>query len=300
VETLFLVYFLFSFLQGLFLLVWSRRLYPRPRTTRQPATGPGATQPDPTIPATTPSDPIPPALPMPQQQARLTEIFRFSSGAFIVNFLFFSGMRICLYFMPWWVQPADLGNYIQAYKIVEYLAAFIAFVYYPFMTLVAARRTEKTEAMVLFLVRLSNTVVLAAVIFFLAFGWSLFPFVFGKSFNQMYAVFIWLIPGAFAACSSSFFTAYYFGKGSLKINFISCCIQFGSLLLFFFLFIKTWGVTGAAIAFSLSSLLSLLYDCWVFKRFSAYRLGELLLVGKPDLERIMLFLRETWTPVRRP
>ncbi|HMH22960.1 MAG TPA: hypothetical protein VK563_14335 [Puia sp.] len=270
VTALFWIYFLFSFGQGLFLYAWSRLSYPG-KLGPSPGTPPDAGPPDP---------------------VGLMTLVRFSFAAFITNFIFFAASLIGLYLLLYRAHPAALGNYIQAYKIVEYITALAAFVYYPFMALVAGDDTEKMNGMVLFMVRLSNSFVLLAAVILLGTGWFLFPFVFGKSFGEVYTFFIWLIPGVFAACASSFFTAYFFGKGRIIFNLVSACILFSSALVFFFPFTWAWGLRGAALAYSLASLLSLLYDCLVCKRFFKYRPGDLLLLRKADIGLIRLFVKK--------
>ena len=262
VENLFGVYFLFSFLQGVFLFLLSIRLYPA--GSHRPA---GA------------------------QPARLADILRFSSSAFIINFIFFTGARLTLYLLPYRVPPAARGNYIQAYKIVEYMGLIVSVLYYPFIALVAGEGKEKMKDTVLFLVRISNTLVLLSGILILSTGWWLFPLIFGKSFDPMYGIFMGFLPGLFAVCSSTFFTAYFFGSGQLKVNFISACIQFGGTLLFFFLFVKDGHAIGAALAFSLAVWLSLAYECRVFAASVSFSLWDLLLLRPADRTRIRAFLR---------
>ncbi|MBS1599896.1 MAG: hypothetical protein JST75_16840 [Bacteroidetes bacterium] len=119
-------------------------------------------------------------------------------------------------------------------------------------------------------------------------GKILFPYIFGQSFNEVYFLFILLIPGLFAACSSSFFTAYYFGTAKLKYNFVSALIYFISMLILFLALIKILGVKGPAVAFSIASVFSLLYDAFVFKKIHQYNISEILFAKKSD---ILFFLK---------
>lgn len=261
VGNIFGIYFLFSLLQGVFLFMLSIRLYPAA--------------------ADSPTSPV----------ASL-DIIRFSLSAFLINFIFFTAARLCLYLLPYRVPPAARGNYIQAYKIVEYIGIVMSVLYYPFIALVAGAGKEKMKDSLLFLVRIANTLVLLACIFILATGSWLFPFIFGNSFDGMYGIFIGFLPGLFAVCASTFFTAWYFGSGQLTVNLISACIQFGATLLFFFLFVKNGNTAGAAYAFSLAVWLSLAYELLVFSRSGRYPLRDFLFIGTADLSRITRLIRQ--------
>jgi O-antigen/teichoic acid export membrane protein len=262
-ESLFFLYFIFSFFQGLFIFIYSYWLYSGKPT---PALG---------------------------KNSSLMQVLRFSFAAFSCNFLFFAGMRMNVYLLPYWTRPEDLGNYIQAFKLVEYIALLVSFLYYPFMSVIAQDADEKKiKEMVLTLVRLSNSFVLVISLLLLLTGWFLFPFVFGHSFNRMYYLLPWFIPGLFAACSSTFFTAYFFGKGRIKYNFWSAIILLLSGFLFFFVFIHAGGPAGAALAFSLSGLLSFCFDSLIFKKDQPYRIVDLLFARKEDIQKIRLFIKD--------
>jgi O-antigen/teichoic acid export membrane protein len=260
IPILFIVYFFCSFAQGFFLFLYSWWIYSRSNAR-----------------------PTPTAVP-------LRQILQFSLSVFVINFIFYVGSKLSLYLIPYRMLPADRGNYIQAFKLVEYTGLLAAFVYYPFVNLVAGGDKKKIDSIVLLLVRLSNSVVLVVGIFTAACGWWLFPFIFGRSFDRVYPIFLWFIPGLFAVCSSTFFTAYYFGRGRLKYNLISACILMASMAAFYFPLIKWWGGAGAALAFSLATLLSLFYDIGRFGKQVNYRVSDLLFVRKTDLADIgMLF-----------
>lgn len=278
IQCLFAVYFLFAFLQGLFLFVFSWRLYSvrrqDPRNSQDALNS--ATM----------------ALPAPATWVRLEEVIRFSFMAFIANFIFFTASRLSLYLMPYSMSLPDQGNYIQAYKIVEYAGLASSFIYYPFVAMVAGQDRVKMGEIVVFLVRLSNSFALLFSMFILASGWWLFPFLFGNSFDRIYSVFIRFIPGLFAVCSSTFFTAYYFGGGSTRINLISACILFASMGGLYFPLVKWGGPNGAALAFSAATLLSLLYDIILFRRSFDLRIGDVLLLRKADIRKIAFFVRQ--------
>jgi O-antigen/teichoic acid export membrane protein len=267
VEGLFFVYFFFSFLQGMVLYILAVTRYASRRESE------GA------------------------QQVGMGRILRYSFTAFVTNFIFFLGLRLNIYLLPFWVNPADQGNYIQAYKLVEYLALIASFLYYPFIALVAGPYDDRTkQRLLLFLVRMSNTAVALFSILMLVAGKTLLPLIYGHSFDRMYGIFVCLIPGLFAVCSSTFLTAWFYGAGRLKYNLISGCIQLGTAAGAFFLLVRVWDVRGAALAFSLASLASMGYDCFVFRKETPYGFRHLLLPQRSDWRMIRLFTLQLMRP----
>ena len=250
-ESLFFVYFLSTFLLGLGLLIATLGLAPAAGRV--------------------------------EKRVPVAALFRFAIGAFFVNYIFLVAGRVGIYLLPGRVSPAMLGNYIQAYKLVEWVALVPGVFYFPFITLVVGDK-EAMAAKLLSLVRISNTLAgvfgLAAV----ALGWFLFPFLFGPSFGEMYRIFIAFIPGLFPAFASGYFTAYFYGAGQVRLNFISACVQLVSGLLLFFLLTPTFGAPGCAIAYSGSAILSMGFDVWAFRRFSSFRSSDILFLRRGDIE----------------
>jgi len=295
VHGLFGAWFLGSFVQGLFLFILADRRYGILRTRPTPVvkdasgsfpTPPAANAASGSFPTFAAAD-APSARPS-GSHIPLRDILRFSITAFLINFIFFLASRLSLYLIPFRLGPTGQGNYIQAYKLVEYMGLLMSFLYYPVIVLVAGTDIEKMKQYILFLVRLSNTVVLLFSIAILSLGWWAFPAIFGPSFGRVYGIFTGFIPGLFAVCSSGFFTAWYFGSGHIKYNGISAGIQWIAMLAGFFIFPAP---RGTALAFSLASLLSLGYDLLVFRRFLRWSPGDILFVRRSDLGTIRHFLR---------
>jgi O-antigen/teichoic acid export membrane protein len=193
--------------------------------------------------------------------------------------------------IPYFYTPYEQGNYIQAYKIVEYVGVAMSFTYYPFIALVAGSG-QKMRDQLLMLVRLSNTVVFVFAAAIFATGHWLFPLLFGPSFDRMYHIFICFIPGVFAVCSSAFFTAWYFGTGQIRYNIISACILLLTMPALFFFLGGANSAEAAACGFSLANLLSLAYDIWIYQKTLPSPLSSMLLSGPGDL-RVLVRLVKT-------
>lgn len=255
-QSLFLVYFLSTFLLGVGLLIATVGLAPAARRV--------------------------------EKRIPLAAILRFSLGAFLVNYIFLVAGRVGIYLLPGRVSPSVLGNYIQAFKLVEWVALVPGFFYFPFITLVVGDK-EGMAAKLLLLVRLSNTLAGAFALSAVAFGWFLFPFLFGPSFGDMYRIFIAFIPGLFPAFASGYFTAYFYGAGQVRLNAISAGVQLISGVLLFFLLTPLAGAEGCALAYSGSALLSMGFDVLAFRRFSVFRLRDILFLRRSDLGGLKTF-----------
>ncbi|HEV2480786.1 MAG TPA: polysaccharide biosynthesis C-terminal domain-containing protein [Puia sp.] len=257
-QQLYILYGLVSLFQGLLVVTLMNRL---PAVTHTPKDGPVGT----------------------------VYLLRFSFFLFVVNFLFFIGARIGIYLLPYNTSPAALGNYIQVYKLVEYLGLGTSFLYFPFVTLAAGDDGHGSQKKVLLLVRLSNTLVLVVCSLGAALGYFLFPAIFGPSYGAMYPVFLAFIPGIFGLCSSSFFTAWFFGTGHIRYNFISALVQLVTALSLFFVLTPHWGIQGAALAYSAGAVASFVYDAAGFSRFCRVRPREMLLITPADLQLLWNF-----------
>lgn len=216
-------------------------------------------------------------------------LLRFCFFTFVVNFLFYAGGRIGIYLLPYSTSPAQQGNYIQVYRLIEYLGLGTASLYFPFVTLAAGDDGRASREKVLLLVRLSNTVVLPVCAVGAALGYFLFPMIFGPSYRGMYPVFLAFIPGIFALCASSFFTAWFFGAGHIRYNLISALVQLATALILFFALSSRWGISGAALAYSTGAIASFVYDAAAFRRFCHLPLRDLLLIKPADLELLRNF-----------
>lgn len=260
-ENLFLLLFSFSFLQGALLFILAAISYGGRRVEAV------------------------------SREVHIPLILRYSFKAFIINFIFFLGARLSIYLLPYFVDAHELGNYIQTYKLVEYIGLAASFLYYPFMAWVAgAQEGEKKERALLLLIRISHTGILIFCMGVLLCGKMLFPLVYGRSFGSMYGISLFFMPGLFPVFSSTFFTAYFYGVHRLTNNFISGCVQLVLSIALFFPLTAALGVWGAALAFSIASLGSMAYDCIVFRQMVPYRPTDILFMRASDWKHIRIFV----------
>ena len=214
--------------------------------------------------------------------APFQKVLQYSLAAFSINIIFFIASKLAVFVLPFWAAPEALGNFMQGYRIVEYIGMIAAFIYFPVIALTADSSAIRSEPMILFLVRLSNTFVLLLGIFILLAGPYVLPWIFGNSFSQLDKILLYFLPGILAVCSSTFFTAYFFGKGKTRINFYSAVILLLSLGILLWVLAKDGNVKAAALAFSVANLLSLGYDMFQFHKLNPIDWKDMLMINAQD------------------
>lgn len=221
---------------------------------------------------------------------KLSKLIRFSYTAFITNFIFLVAGRLPVFILPLFAGSAQIGNFIHAYKLLEYMGAVVSFISFPLVAITAGQNKNNIQSLVLFLVRVFNTATIIFSLGVLALGHVLFPLIFGKEFSSMYGVTICLIPAFVAYCSSSFFTAYFYGIGHLKYNFISACVLIFTILISLFPLAKYYGINGAAMALSIGYVASLLVDKYFFKKQHSFSMRDIFFIRRSDLSSLFSVL----------
>jgi O-antigen/teichoic acid export membrane protein len=214
----------------------------------------------------------------------LAAILQFSLYTFIISLIFFVAGRLGVFLIEGRVSLDAAGNYLQAFKVTEFIQAIVFFVYFPFVSIIATSTDNaRSSDYVLFLLRISNSFVVfvSAAIFFL--GPFVFPLIYGSSFDGVYPVLIYFIPGLFAACSSMFITAYFFGSGHNRFNLASACVMLLSMLVLYLIFKQNYDGKMAALSFSVSSILSYILDLIFLRKGASFSLNDIGIIKRRDI-----------------
>ena len=114
---------------------------------------------------------------------------------------------------------ADLGNYIQVSKLGQMMLIIpqiIASVVFP-RTASGIDRMKINNA-IMMIARLFSQLFLLAFIITALFGDRIFIMLFGETFNKMQLPMLVIIPGIFSLSVLVLLSAYFSGKGKIKIN----------------------------------------------------------------------------------
>ncbi len=197
----------------------------------------------------------------------IKKIFSYSVLALMANIIFFLVYRIDYFFVnvsPV-CTPADLGNYIQVSKLGQILLIIpqiIASVVFPRSASGIDRKELNTTVMII--ARLFSQLYLLIMIFIIVSGKSLFTAVFGETFNKMQMPFIILIPGILSLSVLSLLSAYFSGKGKVKVNVNGAVLALLVVIAGDYFFVPHYGIIAAAIISTLGYTVNLGYSLYIF------------------------------------
>jgi O-antigen/teichoic acid export membrane protein len=225
----------------------------------------------------------------------LLQITRYSLTVLFGNIIFFLVYRIDYWFVKnncTVCDPADLGNYIQVSKIVQLflvLPAMIASVLFPHTV---AGNIINTQKNVVIITRAMLLLYLIAGVFLFFTGRQLFPFVFGKSFSNMYLPFLLLFPGLLALVISTLMAAYNGGIKKLSINIIGCLLALAVIVTGNVLFIPRYGINGAAVVSSVGYICGMLISVIDFCKRNRVAFSSFFIVKRQDILLIKAMIKK--------
>jgi O-antigen/teichoic acid export membrane protein len=204
----------------------------------------------------------------------LKKLFKYSLIALAGNVVFYFVYRIDYWFVRYNTvscTPEDLGNYIQASKLGQLLLVvpqIMASAIFPQTASGTLRNDVNKSIIVLF--RIFIVVFLAAIVVISMVGNWLIPFVFGVTFNNVTIPLLLLLPGIFGIAVLVLLSAYFSGKGKVRINVEGALIALIVVIIGDIIFIPKYGIYAAAIVSTIGYLVNLCYALWHF--FNDYNL----------------------------
>jgi O-antigen/teichoic acid export membrane protein len=108
---------------------------------------------------------------------------------------------------------------------------------------------------------------------------NVFVWLFGKDFSELKIYILLLSPGVLFMAVSTIIAHYFAGKGNYAINNIKSIIGFTTVLIGLFLFIPFFGKKGAALASSISYILTSLYLFYYYFKISRISLREIFILS---------------------
>lgn len=178
--------------------------------------------------------------------ADIGPVVKYSFAAFIANLLTLVLNRIDYVFVKEYASASDLGNYIQVSRIGQLcvlLPSMVSTVLFPYMVSgnKADMKLHVRKISTVFLVIFSSLSVFLALS-----GYWLFPFLYGDSFNNMYAPFLLMAPGIICICSLYPYSTYFAANNNIKSNIRAIVISLVFVLAGNFIFVPLFGINAAA------------------------------------------------------
>lgn len=198
---------------------------------------------------------------------QILALLKYSLIGFGANFLFYFVYRFDYFFVKKWCLPTDLGNYIQASKLVQVLLLIPQIVASSIFPQTASginkelvEKTINKWAIQLFWIYLTLFCLT------LLLGNTLFVWVFGETFNQMATPILILLPGIFGLSVSALLSAYFSGNKQNKFNLHAAILALVIMAVFTFFFKNNYSITIAASISSAAYLAEFGYCYYIFKR----------------------------------
>ena len=212
-------------------------------------------------------------------------------GANVVFFLVYKIDYLFVNYSP--VSTAtDLGNYIQASKMGQLMLLIpqiIASVVFP-RTASGIEAASLSNA-IMIIARLLSQLFLVVFIGVALMGSWFFTTVFGASFNEMEIPMLLLIPGIFSLSILALLSAYFAGKGKVKINLYGAIIGLVVMIVGDFIFVPRYGIIAAALISTLSYAANVSYSMYNFYRDYSVRWVEFFKWKKTDYAALLSLLK---------
>jgi O-antigen/teichoic acid export membrane protein len=221
-------------------------------------------------------------------------LLRYAMVALAGNLIFFLVYRIDYWFVkhnPQSCSLQDLGNYIQASKLGQFMMVIpqiLASAIFP-QTASGQLRAEVNKS-ILVLLRIFLQVFAVIALLTLLAGNQLIMLVFGSSFNNVATPLLLLIPGIAAIAVLTLLSAYFSGKGKVRVNVEGAALALVIVVAGDMLLIPHYGIIGAALVSTLGYLANTLYALWHFYKDYQLTMKDILAFSRADWQWLLKML----------
>ncbi len=204
-------------------------------------------------------------------QLHFPSLLKYSGFSFLANLVFFLVYRMDYWWVAAYCSDKQLGNYIQASKLVQlfyYFPQLVAAVIFADVVQGAAFGEHRTIQRLLGYIAAIYAV---CILIILLTGKWLLALILGPSFQEVYPTFIWLIPGIFALGGLAIVSAWFAGMNRVVVNLKGAIIGLVLMVAGDWLIIPTYHIQGAALVSSIAYTAAFLYSYVLFLRESPPR-----------------------------
>lgn len=213
----------------------------------------------------------------------------------LASIIQFFNYRLGYYLLEVFYNKAELGKFAVGVQLAEgmwLVSKSIALVQYSRISNEKGNEAYAKHISLLFL-KITFLITLAMLLVLIALPGNLFVFLFGLEFFHIKPVIVALSPGILTLSSSHIFSHYFSGTGKPQHNTISSASGFVVVFIAGILLIPIIGLTGAAIATSLSYITIFIYQFYWFMRVSSTTLKEIV-INRSDVLKIKTEIQSIW------
>ncbi len=195
------------------------------------------------------------------------KFFSFAGKAFLFSMLYALLLRCDYWLIDFFCSESALGNYIQTTKlnqVIMFVPALASFTLFP-LVVTGVHNDEEVEKKIGKLLNVYFYISLILCIVIAIGGYWVFPYLYGKSFSQMYPLFLLLAPGLILLACSSPLSTLFSGKDLLYFNIKSISIAILIMISADLILIPAFNVYGAAAGSTLA------YASYFFMLISRFR-----------------------------
>lgn len=213
------------------------------------------------------------------------EVFHFGLVTSIANILFIGNKRVGYYLVRYFTGLSSLGVLTAGTQLTEGLKLIgqsISLV--QFSKLSNSSDVVYAKEVTVKLLKLSVVLTLMGLVFILLFPVSVYVWALGADFAGVKPVILLLAPGVFALAANAVLAHFFSGMGNPRINLYANIVGFAVVLVLAIILIPLYGFLGAAGAVSVSYLVALVYNYYIFKKQTGVRFMELVPVWSDVVE----------------
>ncbi len=219
-------------------------------------------------------------------QPILKKVFQYSLTALIANLIYFLVNRIDYWFVQYYCSSKDLGNYIQASKLGQMLFILPAILGSTLFPIFSSQNKSGNTMELTTVIRILLWINLLASTLILGVGWYFIPLVFGRSFNNMYLLFVLLIPGILCVTMNYPLTSWFSASRRIGINIRGSLLALMIICIGDLIALPRYGVLSASIVSSAGYFTYYCYTLFIYRKEYNVPLRDFLLFRKSDLMRI--------------
>ncbi|MFN5334877.1 MAG: hypothetical protein ACK5BV_06800 [Bacteroidota bacterium] len=222
----------------------------------------------------------------------LKTLFKYSLPVFGANILIFLATRIDYWLLHYYKQhPVLVGNYIQVSRIAQLFQLFPSMLAAFLFPAVSAAK-EQLNAYIIKLSRLVLLINLMLILLIVTCGKFLFPLILGSSFDQMYPLFILMIPGIISLSLLAIVSTYFSGNNRVIINLMVSLLGLICVFVGNFFFIPYYGVRTASVVSSVGYSICFLVTWLAFSMSTKNSVLSLLAFRKSDFNFMTIRLKQ--------
>ncbi len=218
-------------------------------------------------------------------------VIKYSLAALTANIIYFLVNRMDYWFVANYCSANDLGNYIQASKLGQMMLIVPSILGATLFPIMSSGKQINGNADIKSVVRVLLWTNLSICLFIALPGYWAFPFLFGKTFNHMYFIFLLFIPGILCMTANYPLTASNSGNNLIARNITGSFLALIIIASGDFFILPYAGYRSAAIISSVGYFSYYCYTLLLYRKDHMSRLSDFLVIKKTDLSWLGLYIK---------